>query len=147
MTEGTLEEIVKPELLAEWEREKPKWFADDTPEKQKYPGYLKEEFSSDNGLYVGLSSKCYLVSKGETVKRSQKGTPRYLGMSAEKFMGCLFRNEIPRATYTAILNDQKRGTCVTKSVTKKSLNPVYYKHHVDDNLVDVKPFQNEQGFL
>ena len=147
LSEDTLDEAVRPELREEWETEKLKWFADETPEMKKTPGYLKEEFSSDNGVFIGLSSKCYLLTKGEVIKRSQKGTPRYLGQSEEKFRACLFHNEIPKATYRAILTDPKRGSCVTKSVTKKSLNPFYYKHYVSDNLVDVSPFKNEAGFL
>ena len=52
-----LDSIVKPELAAEWETAKAKWFADSTPEQQKTPGFLKEEFSSEDGVYIGLSSK------------------------------------------------------------------------------------------
>ena len=147
LSKDTLEEIVKPELQEEWATVKPQWFADDTPEMQKTPGYLKEEFSSDDGVFIGLSSKCYLLSKGDIVKRSQKGTPKYLGQSEEKFRACLFDNDIPKATYRTILTDPKRNSCVTKSVTKKSLNPFYYKHFVSDNLIDVSPYKTEEGFL
>ena len=147
LTEDSIDDVVKPELRTKWETVKPQWFADETPEKQKTPGYLKEEFSSDNGVFIGLSSKCYLVSKDDYVKRSQKGTPRHLGQSEEKFKACLLQNEIPRASYRAILIDPKKSTCITKSVTKKSLNPVYYKHHVSDNLIDVSPFKNGEDFV
>ena len=55
MTRDSIDEIVKSEKLDKWLKvEKMKWFADDTPRGQKTPGYLKEEFSSDCGTYIGL---------------------------------------------------------------------------------------------
>ena len=162
MASEKLEELVKPDLREEWPEIYLKWFADIVPEKegelneeeekllktkQKTPGFLKEEFSSEDGVFIGLSSKCYLATKPEKIKRSQKGTPKHLGSSLEKFRNCLFDNEIPSASYKLILTDPKKATCVTKSVTKKSLNPFYYKHYVSDNLVDVSPYKNDEGFL
>jgi hypothetical protein len=32
----------------------PVWFADETPTGQKTPGYLKEEFTSTRGNFIGL---------------------------------------------------------------------------------------------
>ena len=157
-----LEDLVKPELLEQWPEIYLKWFADIVPAKegeltkeeekllkikQKTPGFLKEEFSSDDGVFIGLSSKCYLATKPDKIKRSQKGTPKYLGSSEANFRNCLFDNEIPKASYKLILTDPKRATCVTKSVTKKSLNPFYYKHYVSENLVDVSPYQNDKGYV
>ena len=55
MTENSLDDLVKPDRKKEWEEIiKPRWFADDTPRGQKTPGYLKEEFTTDNGRYIGL---------------------------------------------------------------------------------------------
>lgn len=143
----SLDDLVKDNMRAKWPEVKKKWFADSTPESQKTPGLLKEEFRSNDGSYVALSSKCYIATSGENVKRSQKGTPKYLGMSLEKFKSCLFDNEIPTATYSTIVQEKKLGGCVTKSVTKKSLNAIYYKHYVSDNLVDVRPFKIENKFV
>lgn len=142
-----LDDAVNPELKSAWEREKMRWFADDTPEKQKTPGYLKEEFSSKDGLYIGLTSKCYIAKNVDNVKRSQKGTPRHLGRSVEEFENCLFQNTIPRVKYHSIQRDVKHNSCVTKEVTKRALNPVYVKHKVSDNLVDISPFKNENGYV
>ena len=162
LTTETLEESVKPELRDQWPKIYLEWFADILPAqgdelsreeekllkaKEKTPGYLKEEFSSSDGLYIGLSSKCYLATKSKEIKRSQKGTPKHLGSSEQNFKNCLFENEIPKFSYKLILTDPKRATCVTKTVTKKSLNPFYYKHYVSDNLVDVSPYKNDEGFL
>lgn len=138
--------MVKPEMQVQWPEVKEKWFADETPEKQKTPGYMKEEFSSTDGCFVGLSSKCYILTAGEQIKRSQKGTPKYLGMSLDQFTECLLKNEIPEATYATLEQNKKHGSCVTKTVTKRSLNPVYYKHFVDDNCIDVSPFKNGEDY-
>ena len=136
-----LDDVVKPHMRSAWPQVKKRWFADESPEQQKTPGLLKEEFRSTDGHYIGLSSKCYILTAGEKVKRSQKGTPRFLGMSLEQFKNCLFDNDIPIASYNAILQDPKQGSCVTKKVSKKSLNAVYYKHYVDENSVDISPFK------
>jgi len=46
---------VLPEKKEDWTKNVKKiWFADDTPRGQKTPGYLKEEFSSTDGKYIGL---------------------------------------------------------------------------------------------
>ena len=57
LCENSLDKVVKPEMMKEWQKAKNKWFADESPEQQKTPGFLKEEFSSDNGLFIGLSAK------------------------------------------------------------------------------------------
>lgn len=147
LTKEDIDDLVKPEMMQQWPAIKEKWFADETPEKQKTPGYLKEEFRSNDGCYVGLSSKCYILTAGDEVKRSQKGTPKRLGMSMDQFTECLLRNEIPTATYAAILQDKKHGGSVTKMVTKRSLNPVYFKHFVHDNCIDVSPFEDDGTLL
>ena len=142
-----IEELVKPEKRHLWPAVKEKWFADETPLKQKTPGYLKEEFKSVDGIFVGLSSKCYILTAGDLVKRSQKGVPRNLGMSIEQFTTCLLENHIPKTKYGTIVQDKKQGSCVTKIVTKRALNPVYYKHFVSNNGIDVSPFKDGDNFL
>ena len=55
MTADKIEQLVKPGLEDDWKNLiVPKWFADDTPTGQKTPGFLKEEFTSNNGRYIGL---------------------------------------------------------------------------------------------
>lgn len=141
-------DAVKPEKLAEWPDIKKKWFAEEEPKHptQKIPGYLKEEFRSVDGYFVGLSSKCYILTKPDEIKRSQKGTPRELEIPLDKFLACLLKNEIPLAKYGTIMQDKKHGSCVTKIITKRALNPIYYKHFVSDNCIDVTPFKSENKF-
>ena len=55
MTADKIEELVKPGLEDEWQSViMPKWFADDSPAGQKTPGFLKEEFTTNQGRYIGL---------------------------------------------------------------------------------------------
>ena len=61
LSKPSLDELVKPGLEQKWEITKREWFADPkSAEQSKTPGYLKEEFSSDDGLYIGLSAKVIL---------------------------------------------------------------------------------------
>ena len=58
LTAPSLETLIKPGLLDEWKETKKMWFADkDSVEQSKIPGYLKPEFVSSDGLYIGLSAK------------------------------------------------------------------------------------------
>ena len=88
-----------------------------------------------------------MASNPEKTKRSQKGTPKDLGMSEKKFQNCLFNCEIPKATYASIVRDKKQSSCVTKNITKKALNPLYWKARVADNLVDITPFREGDKFV
>ena len=147
LTAESLDDVVKDEMRESWPNIKKRWFADHTPESQKTPGLLKEEFQSNDGFFIGLSSKCYIATSGEHIKRSQKGTPKYLGMPLQKFQNCLFLNQIPKATYSTIMPDNRLASCVTKTVTKKALNAIYYKHFVADNSVDISPFKVNNQYL
>ena len=46
-----------------------------------------------------------------------------------------------------IMPDNRLASCVTKKVTKKSLNAIYYKHYVADNSVDISPFKINNKYL
>ena len=62
MTTDKIEELVNPGMEHDWDRLiKPKWFADETPEGQKTPGFLKEEFTSKTGRYIGLRLRLKLI--------------------------------------------------------------------------------------
>jgi len=55
MTADSLDDLVLPEKKDEWITTTKKiWFADSSPRGQKTPGFLKEEFSSTDGKYIGL---------------------------------------------------------------------------------------------
>lgn len=68
-------------------------------------------------------------------------------MEAGKFQACLFEDIVPNVTYGTIIGDKSKSTQVTKSVTKKALNPIYWKMKVCENLVDVEPFHDGENYL
>jgi hypothetical protein len=59
-----MDEIVRPDMKDSWSHVKSKWFADETPQQQKEPGLLKEEFSTTTGLFVALR---FVLSITQTV--------------------------------------------------------------------------------
>jgi len=62
MTADSLDDLVLPEKRDEWNITTKKiWFADASPRGQKTPGYLKEEFSSTNGKFIGLRYRFNLI--------------------------------------------------------------------------------------
>lgn len=55
MSAECIEDLVHEDKKLKWHSEvKSKWFATNSPRSQKTPGYLKEEFSSSTGKYIGL---------------------------------------------------------------------------------------------
>ena len=135
-----MDDLVKPHLKEQWSKEiSPYWFADDTPEKQKTPGFIKKEFETTNGSLVCLSAKCYIINEGAKLKRSSKGTPRSVDLSVADFEAALFQGQIPNAEFSQILFNKKIGSSVTKKTSKRSINPIYYKLRVAENSVDVHP--------
>ena len=87
-----------------------------------------------------ISAKCYHINEGNDVKMSTKGTPRHVNLSAQEFEEALFNNEIPKACFNRIASDRKTGTCITRKVKRKALNPTYLKMRVKNDLISVEPF-------
>lgn len=143
-----LDDLVVPEKLSDWKQNVyPKWFADETPRQQKWPGYLKSEFATKNGTMCALSSKCYLVTDGKRFKKSTKGTPRHINLTLNAYENALFGGEIPTATFGQLVRDRKVGGAVTKTTSKKAINPLYLKMRVSGNLVDVSPFKQNNKYV
>ena len=83
------------------------------------------------------SPKCYFINSDSGVKRSCKGTPKYIELSSEDYLRALFQNEIKQAEYNRISADKRYGSAVTRKIKKKALNSVYIKMKVHDDLVQV----------
>ena len=170
MTADRLDDLVIPEKKVEWETTiKNIWFADESPRGQKSPGYLKEEFTSTNGKFIGLRcrlikfffsllfkiyiyykpiarAKCYYLNHGVNIKRSHKGTPKHVGLSCEDYEAALFQNKIRKAKFNRIVTDNRVGSTTTKSIEKKAINPIYLKMFVADDLISVSPHSDKNGF-
>ena len=93
------------------------------------------------------SPKCYFINQGKTVKRSNKGTPRHISLEYEDYERALFENDIKKATFSRITMEPRLGTVTTKRITKKTMNSVYMKLHVEDDLITVRPHMKNGAFL
>ena len=55
---GNIEDLVKPDMASLYQTEKYEWFlSDNSSFQQRFPGKLKTEFVTENGVFVGLSPK------------------------------------------------------------------------------------------
>ena len=91
---------------------------------------MKEEFSSTEGKFFGLSAKCYFINHREKIKRSHKGTPKSVILSADDYEQALFYDKVPKAKFNRIVVDERVGSCTTKKTEKRAVNPIYIKMHV-----------------
>ena len=130
-----------------WAEKKAKWFADGTIEQSKKPGLLKREYACSRGKYFGLSPKCYHISDGTNIKRSNKGTPRAINMAEKEFEAALFGTERIKKQFNQIVTDKKHGTKCTREITKKALNSVYLKLKVRDDLISISPLMMNQNYI
>jgi hypothetical protein len=136
----TLQELVKPELRAQYEEEKHHWFPrEDTAEHAAYdkrtPGLFKIEWEG-NG-FVGLCSKSYYCF-GETDKCSSKGLNKR-------------QNELTKDNFLQVLQTTKPGeginrgfrtlgtTMVTYAQKKDALSYFYPKRKVLPDGVTTEP--------
>ena len=108
---------------------------------------MKKEFETKNGSLVALSPKCYLANDGIDIKRSSKGTPKSVLLTLADFESALFERNSPQANFSQIIFNKKLGASVTKPISKRGLNSIYYKLRVDENLVDVHPLKVNEKFI
>ena len=98
-------------------------------------------------IFNFLSPKCYYVNEGHRVKRSNKGTPKHVPLDFIDYKRALFDNHIKRATFNRISIENRLGSVVTKEITKVTVNNLYMKLHVKDDLVSVRPHMVGDKFL
>lgn len=151
MSGDTLDDLVREDKLDDWKTNVyPKWFADpEDRRQQKLPGLLKSEFRTQNGSMCALSPKCYMITDDtqNRIKKSTKGTPRSTKLTLAAYEKALFDGIVPKTSFNQITADKKLGSAVTKSVTKKAINPIYLKMRVSANLVDISPFKKNDKFV
>ena len=145
LTGASLEELVKPEMRAEFEKEKHLWFPDtSTPEKAAYskrtPGLFKVEATGDE--MVCLTSKSYFLF-GKKTKAALKGVQgrnnREL-ICLERYKQCLF-GEAHEKVQTATNHGFRMWDNSMQSYTirKDGLSPIYDKRLVMGDGVTTLP--------
>ena len=87
------------------------------------------------------------MNEGKRVKRSNKGVPKHVKLQYEDYAVALFDNHIKRASYNRMAIDDRVGSVVTKKITKKTVNNLYFKLHVEDDLVSCRPHKCGSKYL
>jgi hypothetical protein len=60
-------------------------------------------------------------------------------MSIEDFENALFDDDVKKASFNKIAVDSRLGTATTKKMKKRTINPVYMKMRVENDLVTIRP--------
>ena len=84
----------------------------------------------------------------ETEKKlSHKGVPQKINLDDVNYLKCLYDNDPGQVSYGFIQVSKKECLAQTRTVTKKALNGLYMKFHVEDNRVSVRPHMLNGEYL
>ena len=98
----------------------------------------------NSGTAVFLSPKCYLMDNGKPndpnrVKRALKGINEKTMLNREDFLASLYQNQSIVKPQTRMKRDQKSSKIRIIEENKKSLNSVYYKMRLSEDLLSCRP--------
>ena len=134
----SLEEIVKPELKAEFEEEKKNWLAWDKW-SGRTPGLFKKEFEGKR--MIALCSKCYYTEDGEAKKKklSSKGmSKRQNEINWQRFKAALDGSKDMATNRGFRMRD---GNMVTYEQEKLGLSAYYDKRWVLPDGIHTEPIE------
>ena len=134
-----IENIVKPELKQEFEKDKHNWFPRNEHMKidKRTPGLFKIEYEGIG--MVALCSKTYYVW-GSKNKVSSKGLQKHRNnevLNKDKYLQCLFNSETVNGINKGFRFESK--TIKTYEQTKIGLSPIYSKGIVMDDGIHIRP--------
>ena len=72
-------------------------------------------------------------------KLSHKGVPKYIRLADDDYLSCLYEDKPGQVSYKNIQISKKECHAKTRSITKRALNGLYMKFHVEKNRVSVRP--------
>ena len=132
----TLDDVIKPELRAEYEAEKSKWLATDKY-SERTPGLFKIEFIGFR--MIALTAKCYFVEGKEGTKYSCKGVSKKQNeMTWNRYMEAL-NGSIDKAKNIGFrVHDQG---IVTYEQNKLGLSAYYDKRYVLEDGIHTEPLK------
>ena len=134
----SLEDIVKPEMKAEFEAEKKNWLAWDKW-SGRTPGLFKKEFEGER--MIALCSKCYYTEDGEAKKQklSSKGmSKRQNEINWHRFKAALDGNKDMATNRGFRMRD---GNMVTYEQEKLGLSAYYDKRWVLPDGIHTEPIE------
>ena len=115
--------------------------------------FERQFYSKPYFVFIGpkiillFSSKCYYINNESQIKRSHKGTPKFVVISAEDYERALFDDQVLRVQFNRIVVDPRLGTATTKLTNKRAINPCYLKMHVLSDNITVRPHCDKNGPL
>ena len=80
-------------------------------------------------------------------KLSHKGVPKSVALDDHDYLNCLYNDEPGYVSYGNIQISKKECHAKTRSITKRALNGLYMKFHVEKNRVSVRPHMINGNFL
>ncbi|CAP20727.1 Protein CBG24020 [Caenorhabditis briggsae] len=144
ITDNTLEDLIKPEMKEEFERDKCNWFPrTDTEEHRRIdkrtPGLFKVEKEGDG--MIALCSKTYCIwTNDDKCKVSSKGVQQKRNnsiLTKEKYLECLVNKQtIDGLNKGFRYQNQEMKTYEQKKI---GLSPVYGKGVVMDDGIHIRP--------
>lgn len=149
LIDDNIDNLVRSAKRESWSVEKYKWFTkDSSPEEIRCPGKFKSEYATSTGRYVGLCSKCYILSDEINVKLSAKGTPWSVQLDYDTFIQALYQGEKQIMRSFSLINYSAKMQClVTKQMRKKCVSSCYFKFRVSANLNELFPLTFENKLI
>ena len=114
---------------------------------------MKVEVETTNGVFIGISPKCYLIGDNSTKrafddKICAKGVKKDLKLERKQYLDSLYKidNE-ERGVCEMFVFDRQLQKVVSKQQEKKLINNIYLKFRVSNNLVELTPLQKNNLYL
>ena len=80
-------------------------------------------------------------------KLSHKGVPKSVSLEDHNYLKCLYENDPGRVTYGNIQISKKDCHAKTRTMSKRALNGLYMKFHVEENRVSIRPHMLNGEYL
>ena len=130
----SLRDVVKPELLEEYDKEVGKWLATDNY-SERTPGLFKPEFIGSK--MIALTAKCYFCEGKQGTKYSCKGISKNQNdMNWKRYMQA-FQGSLDKARNTGF-RIHEQGI-VTYEQNKLGLSAYYDKRYVLEDGIHTRP--------
>ena len=127
-------------MITSWNQNKANYFVQDPkdPRQAKFPGLWKEEYSTENGVFIALSPKSYYIRSAQAgEKMSSKGVSHGAGLREECYISALFGNSRKVTNFQMMKKD---GLVYTITQNKIGLSDKFVKAFVQDDRITIKPF-------
>ena len=96
---------------------------------------------------MGLSPKAYIMQNAAVKKLSHKGVPKTVELNDIDYASCLYDNNPGSISYHNITISKKHSNVRTQKTTKRALNSLYMKFHVQSDKITVRPHMRNGKFL